>query len=242
MRFIPTSALKVDALKKQAKRLQRNGGGRHAVLLDRVARSSGYDHWHHVILCLNEAVAAHESRGLLPEIEAIIGAALNGVGKAVVTGPEASGSKPFVLMSTDDGDAWILDPEDDRVLCLAWHGVRQTFAVRDLPNRIEIEWDGSFELSGPFFVVQSEHPEIGSRHIMGYPVERLRKLLEEVRTADKRIEGIFGREDAVPLTPDIITQLVRGGWEEDRLSTAARQGALYSPSRDTVLFPPVGNI
>lgn len=242
MRFIPTTTAKVETLKKQAKRLQRNGGGKHAVLLDRVARSAGYEHWHHVKLCLNEAIAAHEGRGLLPEIEAIVKAALNGIAKAVVTGPEASGSQPFVLMSTDDGDAWMLDPEGDRVLCLTWHGVRQDFAVRDLPTRIEIEWDGTFVLNGPFFVVQTGHPEIGSRHIGGYPVKQLRTLLEDVRSTDKRMEGIFGREDAVPLSPDVIAQLVRGGWEEDTLLKAARQGAQYSPSRNTVLFPAVGDI
>lgn len=239
MRFVPTTTAKVAALKKQAKRLQRNGGDKHAELLDRVARAANYDHWHHVMRCLHESVNAHAARSLLPEIEAIISAALDGIGKVVVTGPEASNSQPFVLMSTADGDAWMLGPEGDRVMCLAWHGVRQAYAVRDLPTRIEINWDGDFELRGPFFSVRTEHPEVGSRHINGYPLDTLRQLLEDLRSADKRIEGIFGQEDAVALSPDIIAQLVRGGWEEDRLLLAARQGAHYSPSRDTVLFAPV---
>ena len=34
MRFIPTTTAKVEALKKQAKRLQRNGGGKHADPVD----------------------------------------------------------------------------------------------------------------------------------------------------------------------------------------------------------------
>lgn len=242
MRFIPTSAAKVESLKKQAKRLQRSGGGKHADLLDRVARTAGYEHWHHVVLCLREATEAHQARGLLAEIAAIVDAALAGVAKVVVTGPEASTSQPFVLMSTDDGDAWMLDPEGDRVLCLAWHGERQQVAVRDLPTRIEVEWDGKFDLNGPFFALSTGHPLAGSRHIRGYPVDELRQVLEDVRSADKRIDGIFTSSDAVALTPEIIQQLVRTGWEEDQLLLASRQGARYSPSRNSVLFPSVGNL
>jgi hypothetical protein len=237
MRFIKTTPAQVDALKKKAKRLQRNGGGQHVVLLDRVARGAGYEHWHHVKLCLAETEQVTTSRRLLPEIDGIVLAAQDGVSKIVMTGPEALASRQFVLMSTEDGDAWLLDPEEDRALCLAWHGLRQEVVVRDLPTRLEIEWDGRFSLSGPFFSVETDHTEIGSRFIAGYPVERLRECLEISRSADKRIQEIFGREDAVALTPEVIRQLVGQGWEEGRLVEAAGKGAQYSPSRDTVLFP-----
>ena len=242
MRFIPTSTAKVETLKKQAKRLQRNGGGKHAEILDRVARTAGYQHWHHVVLCLREATEAHQARGLLPEISAVVDAALAGVAKVVITGPEASSSQPFVLMSTGDGDAWMLDPESDRILCLAWRGERQSVAVRDLATSIEVEWDGTFELNGPFFILATSHPLVGSRHIRGYPVEELRQVLEDVRSSDRRIDDIFAPSDAVALTDEIIQQLVRTGWEADQLLLAARQGARYSPSRNTVLFPSVGNL
>lgn len=241
MRLIPTTPAKVETLKKQAKRLQRNGGGKHADLLDRVAKANGYDHWHHVVLCLKEATGVHQSRGLIPEVEAIVEAALNRVDRLVATGPEASGSQSFLLLSFD-GDAWMLDPEGDHLLCLVWRGERQNYAVRDLPTRIEVEWDGHFELLGPLFAVLSEHPAVGNRHIRGYPVERIRQILEGVRSADRRIEQIFAGDDQVSLSPDIIAQLVRNGWDEARVTDAARQGANYSPSRDTLLFPPVGNL
>ena len=240
MRFIPTTPDKVEALKKQAKRLQRTGRGKHTELLDRVARGAGYEHWHHVLICRRETEAIHGGRGLNAEVEAIIKAAHDGKGKVVATGPEASASQSFVLFSTEDGDAWMLDPEQDGALCLVWHGVRQEFTVRDLPDRLEIGWDGTFELRGAFFSVITVNPEIGSRHIGGYPIDPIRTLLEQVRSADKRIDGIFGRADAVALSPDIIAQLVQAGWEEQSLVGAARQGAQYSPSRDSLLFPPVG--
>lgn len=242
MRFIPTSAAKVDSLKKQAKRLQRNGGGKHADLLDRVARANGYEHWHHVTLCLREAAQAHQSRSLLAEIDEIVAAAAGGVSKIVVTGPEASRSQPFVLMAIDNGDAWMLDPEGDRVLCLRWQAERQPVTVRDLPSHLEVEWDGTFEISGPFFILSTGHGQVGNRHIRGYPVDQLRDVLDQVRSADRRMEGIFFPADAVDLTPDIITQLVRTGWGQEELASAARLGARYSPSRNTVLFPAVGNL
>ena len=238
MRFIKTTQARVEALRKQAKRLQRNGGGKHAVLLDRVARGAGYDHWHHVKLCLAETEQVKASRQLLPEIEGIVRAALDGIPKIVMTGPEALASRQFVLMATEDGDAWLLDPEEDKALCLVWHGVRQEVVVRDLPTRIEIQWHGDFQLSGHFFSVQTDHPGVGSRFIAGYPVDRLRECLEVARSADKRIQQIFGQDDAVALSPEVIRQLVGQGWQEERLVDAARKGAQYSPSRDTVLFPP----
>lgn len=111
--------------------------------------------------------------------------------------------------------------------------------VRDLPTRLEIFWHGTFDLNGPFFAVQTDHPGVGSRYIAGYPMDQLRECLEAARSADKRIEQIFDQEGSVDLTPEIIQQLVGQGWQEEQLLEAARQGAVYSPSRNTVLLPPV---
>ena len=43
MRYVPTSAATAEALKKQAKKLQRKSGGKHAGLLDRIAHGAGYN-------------------------------------------------------------------------------------------------------------------------------------------------------------------------------------------------------
>lgn len=242
MRFIKTTAAQADALRKKAKALQRNGGGKHTALLDRVAKSAGYDHWHHVKLCLAETEAIKADRQLTKEIERITSAAVAGEGKLILTGPEALASRQFVLFSTEDGDGWLLDPEEDRCLCLVWHGARQEVGVRNLPTRLEIEWDGSFQLRGPFFTVETGHTEIRSRAIGGYPVDALRDALEQARSVDKRIEQIFGAEDGVALTPDIISQLVASGWDLEAVLKQAEQGAFYSPSRNSLLTPPKGRL
>lgn len=54
MRAIYTPDAIVESLRKKAKKLQRTSAGKHVDLLDQVARSAGYDHWHHVILCNKE--------------------------------------------------------------------------------------------------------------------------------------------------------------------------------------------
>jgi hypothetical protein len=70
-------------------------------------------------------------------------------------------------------------------------------------------------------------------------VDRLRPYLEASKSVTQKIGEVFGREDAVPLTPDVIAHLTKTDWDEKQLAIAARQRARYSPSRDSVLFPPV---
>lgn len=242
MHFIKTTAAQADALRKKAKALQRNGGGKHTALLDRVARGAGYEHWHHVKLCLAETEEIKADRQLTREIERIVASAMACEGKLILTGPEALASRQFVLFSTDDGDGWLLDPEEYRCLCLVWHGKRQEVGVRSLPTRLEIEWDGAFRLAGPFFSVETGHPEIRSRAIGGYPVDKLREALEQARSVDKRIAQIFAAADGVALTPDIIEQLVANGWDLKTVLDQAERGAVYSPSRNSLLTPTKGRL
>jgi hypothetical protein len=80
--------------------------------------------------------------------------------------------------------------------------------------------------------------ELNSRRtIGGYPVEQLRKLLHSVQPVERTIDQVIEQNDAVELSPEIVAQLTRTGWSAEQLTKAARQGARYSPSRDSVLFP-----
>lgn len=239
MSHLPTTAAKVKILKKQAKRLGLTDKRKHVELLDVVAQSAGYHHWHHVVECEQLTAAQGRTRGILTEIDAIIDAELAGEVRLVVTGPEATTAQPFLLMATGIGDAWMLDPIKGQALCLVWHGERQPFTVRDLPTRIELIWDGVFELRGQFFFVDTHHDEIKSRTVAGYPIEQLRQFLNELRPVEETVDTIFNQADSVPLTPEIVQQLLGTGWSRSQLEEAARQGARYSPLRDSVLFPSV---
>jgi len=239
MRFIVTNDQKVEQLKKQAKKLRRDGDGKHRDLLDKVARSAGYDHWHHVTLCNLQTRCKTAELSLIGEIAAIVRAAREGTAKCVLTGPEATASQPFVLFSSSDGDAWMLDPEENWVACLRWHGVDQNFQIGHSANDIEVQWDGVFELLGDFFKVETSNPSVGRRAIAGYPVEELREVLQRAQSIGRRFADVFLQDGAVDLTHDIIKQLVRRGWSEKQLRTAAGEGARYSPSRNTLLYPPM---
>lgn len=239
MRFIRTSKARVDQLKKDAKKLQRKGGGKHGELLDRVARGAGYDHWHHVVLCATQTEQGPiEPRDLLAEVETILSAARAGIGKAIVVGHEAA-SLPLVLFSTTDGDAWLLDVDNSWAACLMSHFVDEPIKLRDSGDGLEVAWDGDFELRGPFFILSRVGEGAFEKVIAGFPLEELRPVIDRAQSFERKMDVIFKGVDALDLTSDLIAQLVRQGWDEGNLVSAAKGGARYSPSRHSLIFPPV---
>lgn len=240
MRYIPTPDAVVERLKKQAKKLQRSGGGKHADMLNRVAKQAGYDHWHHVVQCNQAAGAAKDLRSIKDECEAIIAAELRGQAKAVMTGPELQVG-PFVLFSTGIGDAWLLEPDEGIAMCLVWQGARQEVGINDSPSRVEIAWDCEYELLGDFFRVESEHPVIGSRAIGGYPLEGVRKLLDQAQSFETRFDAVIAQTDTVEIAPEVIAQMATQGWSEAELVKMRDQGYRYSPSRNSVISPIVSS-
>src|SRR4051812_21870703 len=87
--------------------------------------------------------------------------------------------------------------------------------------------------------VTTAHPLIGTRAIMGYPLAELRRVSDKAQSFDKRFNALFGQEDAVDLTPDLIERFVAKGWDRKVLDGAVRHGARYSPSRDTIITAPI---
>lgn len=91
----------------------------------------------------------------------------------VVTKPGPA-CPPFVLFSTGIGDAWLLEPDEQLAMCLLWHGEREVIGVSEDSERIEVAWDGGYELLGDFFRVETNNPKIGERAIAGYPLDAVR--------------------------------------------------------------------
>lgn len=237
MRYIPTSASTVDALKKQAKKLQRKGGGKHVDLLNRVAKSAGYEHWHHVTLCLESFEKQRGVEALNSECDLVVRAAQDGIEKIIVTGKEVL-PVPFVLFASQ-GDAWLLDPDENLALCLALKGQPLKRDFRDTPRQIEVAWDAEFELNGDSFVVDSDNPVIGTRVILGYPIAELRPHIDRAQSFHKRFATLIAQEDAVALTPDLVERLASKGWDRKVIADAIQHGARYSPSRDSIITPPI---
>lgn len=236
MRYIPTPDETVDRFKKQAKKLQRSGAGKHSDLLNRVAKQAGYDHWHHVVKCNENAKAVAQIRSIRDECELIVAAELRGQAKAVVT-KDGPACPPFVIFSTGIGDAWLLEPNEHLAMCLVWQGKRQPITLRDEPDRIEVEWDGEYELLGDFFHVHTSHPVIGERAVGGYPMQELRKVLDQAKSTLSKMTDVIGQWDVVEITDEVVTRFVKKGWPEKEVLDLKAQGYRYSPGRDTLLGP-----
>jgi hypothetical protein len=236
MRFIQTTTHEVDSLKKQVRRMQRAGHGEHAELLDLVARGAGYLHWQHVSWCLKQPTILKNDCRLTDHIERVVQAALRGDTDVVVTGPEATPSQPFILFSTKWGDAWLLDPLGNGAACLVWLGDRQASPIIPAVDEFSIRWAGRFDFSGSFFNAPML-PELGTRHIEGPAIKRVRRLVDRIQSAAACGQPVFSCFDAVPITESILESLVRSGWETTDVRAAMRNGGKYSPSRCSVYFP-----
>lgn len=236
MRYLPTSPEKVEAFKKQAKRLQRKSGGKHAELLNLVARQAGYDHWHHVTRCLDAASRKTLSEILLSNCSEVVRSAR--AGKSVfLANRDALKGTPLVIFSTHDGDAWLLELENDMALCLSWHGQTFEAAIQENATQIHIGWDGRFELRGSFFEVRTTHSEIGHRAIAGYPVDALRDFLDKVMSEKQKYDQLVRQNATVDVTPDILESFVARGLEREMLARYIEAGARYSPHRDSIVLP-----
>lgn len=235
MRHIPTSTEMVERFKKQAKKLQRKGGGKHAELLDRVARGAGYLHWHHVTLCQQQTQALRGIAALRSDCAIVLKAAREGVDKVVVT--NVGELDQCLVLFASNGDAWLLDPDEGLATCLMFHGVEQELNVDETAREIRIGWDGTFALNGPGFVVETTHPEIGNRLIAGYPVDELRTWIDKAQSQSARFHALFDQADAVDLTSELIDRLVAEGWSREALDEAKQAGDRYSPSRNSLLTP-----
>lgn len=236
MRFVPTPDQLVERLRKQAKKIQRAGGGKHSDLLNRVAKGAGYDHWHHVVECNGLSKGSNSLLTFKHECDAIANAELSGEIRVIATGPELRVG-PFVLFSSGIGDAWALDPDEGYAMCLVWRSQKIKPDIRDDPATMEIHWHGEFELLGDFFRVQTLHPEIGERAIAGYPLDGLRTVLERVASFERKFDAVIAQTDTVEISADVMAQMLRKGYTEAELLKFKADGFRYSPSRDSVISP-----
>lgn len=177
MQYIRTPAALVEQLRKKAKKLQRTGGGKHVDLLDRVARSAGYFHWHHVTECNAHTAPAEDG---MPDLVRACNRAVAACaeGEVLVELIRAPGVPPVVLFAAE-GDAWALNPSTDDARCLVWRQQRIPFSFRESAAGIAPTWDARYKVMDGLFAVKSSRPEIGAKGIMGFPLEQIRDSLRE---------------------------------------------------------------
>jgi hypothetical protein len=190
-----------------------------------------------VTWCATETERLAGGPTLQKECDAIIDAAMNGRGKLVITGPEILKKGPLVLFSSEDGDAWLLDPEDELVMNLAWRGARQTFEIIDTGRQYRIGWHGRYRLDGPMFYVDTMLDNIGQRAIVGYPMDQIRESIQKSESFAVKMSDLFIDRQGQELTDELIDQLVGQGWKRDDLLAGREVGAVYSAKRGSLLYP-----
>ena len=94
------------------------------------------------------------------EVAHIIGSAQGGTTRVVGLGP-------LILFSTDTGDAWLLDWQDGRALCLARGGTPQNVNIVETESSYAIEWTSGYRITGDVMTVQDGTGRVQSIH--GYP-------------------------------------------------------------------------
>lgn len=85
----------------------------------------------------------------------------------------------LIIFSTDTGDAWILDTEDNFAICLVKADVKQKFKIIDTPSQFGFDWDHKYQINGNKFTVINKMG--GIRTIIGYPLKEIEKIKQRIR-------------------------------------------------------------
>ena len=86
---------------------------------------------------------------------------------------------PLVLLSTNSGDAWILDPVDQLAARLAYDGDPLPVYIEETNTNYAIGWQGRYQIDGDAFVYEDNE----SRRLIairGYPIHLLLRVIAEV--------------------------------------------------------------
>ncbi len=98
------------------------------------------------------------------EIEYIIKRAYQCDGRVVRLGG-------LILFSTETGDAWILDKDDQLAICLVKDGEKQKYRLIDTPTQFGFDWECKYFIESDFFITIDEQGN--QKRIFGYPVKQL---------------------------------------------------------------------
>jgi hypothetical protein len=109
----------------------------------------------------------------------IAGEAEHIVARAVAEDARVVSLGLLVFFSTANGDAWVLDAEDNLALPLATAGIRLPFAITETRERFAIEWAGTFRIEGDVMICADHTGTV--RRIMGYPTREIAAVLARAR-------------------------------------------------------------
>lgn len=99
------------------------------------------------------------------EIDYIIKLAKKGISKKVQLGE-------LLLFSTNTGDAWILDKEDNLGICLMRDNTLQKYKIIDTPTQFGFDWDYKYFIEKDCFITIDKQGR--ERKIFGYPINEIK--------------------------------------------------------------------
>src|SRR5215467_14170945 len=82
---------------------------------------------------------------------------------------------PFVLFSTETGDAWLLDATDHLAVRVAREGDPEPVHIEDTETTFTVGWKGQYRIEGGTFVYVDAHSGRMTA-IFGYPTDKLARL------------------------------------------------------------------
>ena len=78
----------------------------------------------------------------------------------------------LLFFSTAEGDAWVLDPEDNLALRLADLGEPVAYRIIETAATFAVEWNAQYALTDSGFVVEDRHGKMAV--FPTYPVQQIR--------------------------------------------------------------------
>ena len=102
------------------------------------------------------------------EVRYLLDNTLRGVSKII-------SFEKLIMFSTNDGDAWIIDIEDNGAHCLMKEFKRQSFSAVNTPDSFYIRWGSRYSLEGNKFIVLGDDGK-GTVYYQ-YPVSEIRKSI-----------------------------------------------------------------
>jgi len=105
---------------------------------------------------------------LRDEVDSVCKRASNGDSRVI-------GFGKLILFSTQTGDAWMLDWEDELAICLMKDRAQQPFEFRETEHQFAIQWQGRYHLAAGLFAYIDNQTPTHARVIGGYPTEAIRQ-------------------------------------------------------------------
>ncbi|NIR50551.1 hypothetical protein GWO43_13880 [candidate division KSB1 bacterium] len=80
----------------------------------------------------------------------------------------------LLFFSTETGDAWLLDTDDNLALCLMRDSEEQPYVINETATNYSIVWEASYQIKGNAFIVYKKSGQI--KTIVGYPTKEIIRL------------------------------------------------------------------